>query len=90
MNEGRQSWRGKGREGRNYGVAFNVQYLGRNSTQTGRSFFGWDGKGSKGSSSNLSDVPNGAYTVRLTVTKALGFDDETEIWTSPAIALARA
>jgi subtilisin family serine protease len=76
-------------DNKSFGTAFNLQYLARNSTATEISLYGWDGKAAKGSPSKLSDVPNGTYYVKLTVTKALGTDAETETWTSPPITLAR-
>jgi hypothetical protein len=74
-------------DGKSFGVAFNVKYLARNSTSTAFFAFVWDGIAAKGP--NLSYVPNGVYTVRLTVTKALGTAAETETWTSPSITVAR-
>ena len=74
-------------DGKSYGVAFDFQYLSRNSTATGFFNFPWDGKGAKGP--NVSDVPNGTYTITLTATKPLGSDSETETWTSPAFTIAR-
>jgi subtilisin family serine protease len=74
-------------DGKSYGVAFDYKYLSRNSTATGFFAFPWDGKGAKGP--NVSDVPNGTYTITLTATKPLGSDSETETWTSPAFTIAR-
>ena len=74
---------------KSFGTAFNVQYLPRNSTSTARFNFVWDGTAAKGSPAKVGDVPNGTYYLKVTVTKALGTDTETETWTSPPITLAR-
>ena len=51
---------------------------------------GWlEGTTATGASTRVSVVPNGVYTVKLTVTKALGTAAETETWTSPSITVAR-
>lgn len=76
-------------DGKSFGTAFNVQYLPRSDTSTSRYGYAWDALAAKGSVSNLSSVPNGTYYVTLTVTKALGTDAETEMWTSPPITVAR-
>jgi minor extracellular serine protease Vpr len=76
-------------DNKSFGTAFNMQYLPRNSTATARFNFIWDGTAAKGAPSKVSDVPNGTYYLRVTVTKALGTDTETETWTSPPITLAR-
>jgi hypothetical protein len=76
-------------DGKSFGTAFNLQYLARSAASTDRSGFAWDGGAAKGAASKEAPVPNGTYTVVLTVTKALGTDAETETWTSPPITLAR-
>ena len=76
-------------DGKSMGVAFNYEYLPRNSAPTVGFGFGWNGQVSRGNSSNTSDIPNGVYTARLTVTKALGSDAETETWVSPQFTVAR-
>jgi minor extracellular serine protease Vpr len=70
--------------------ALEDEYLPRNSTTTGFFAFAWDGVTTNGKKINV--LPNGQYVVKLTVTKALGDDDNPahkEIWTSPVITIAR-
>ena len=74
-------------DGKSFGVAFDPKYLSRNQTATGFFDFVWNGKAAKGP--NVSDVPNGTYTVTLTATKPLGTASETETWTSPSFTIAR-
>jgi minor extracellular serine protease Vpr len=76
--------------GRAFHRAFEFQYVGRNSTATSFFAIAWDGKTTQGR--QVSDVPNGSYTVVLSVQKALGDDDNPahwESWTSPVITIAR-
>ncbi|MDH4261050.1 MAG: Fn3-like domain-containing protein [Gammaproteobacteria bacterium] len=71
------------------------QYVTRNRTPTGFFAFTWDGNTftGKGKNSNqLYTVPNGAYTVKLSVLKALGDESNPAHWetfTFPAITIAR-
>jgi subtilisin family serine protease len=72
------------------------EYVTRSSTPTGFFSFTWDGTTFTGKGKNASQapapVPNGQYTIKVSVLKALG--DETnpadwETWTSPVVTIAR-
>ena len=64
-------------------------YLGRNANN-GYFWVTWDGETQSGN--KVTTVPNGDYTIRLTVLKALGDPSDpahSETWTSPTITIAR-
>jgi len=74
------------------------EWVTRSSTATGFFAFSWDGelfKKDPSKAKQWSTAPNGTYTVRVTVKKALAEKDAKknpghyETWTSPAITLAR-
>lgn len=74
------------------------EWVTRNSTPGGFFAFTWDGdvfKKDPSKAKQWSTVPNGEYTVRVTVTKALADKNEKknpdhyEVWTSPKITIAR-
>lgn len=74
--------------------AFELEYVGRNSTAT--SFFSltWDGTRlhSNGGKGKTKEVPDGQYVVVLKVLKALGDENNPahwETWTSPVITIDR-
>lgn len=81
--------------GNSVGKVSDDEYVTRNSTPGGFFAFTWDGvtfRGPAGNPIGIKEVPNGTYTVKVSVLKALG--DETnpahwETWTSPAITVAR-
>lgn len=67
-------------------------YLPRNSTATGFFNWVWDGTTFKGKNGTPTPVPNGTYTVKLSVLKALGdpaVAADWETWTSPPVTIAR-
>ena len=66
-------------------------YLPRSATATGFFTWTWDGTTFKKGGA-ASPVPNGTYTVKLSVLKALGNPDNVadwETWTSPAVTIQR-
>jgi minor extracellular serine protease Vpr len=66
------------------------QYLPRNSTSTGFFSFTWDG--TMTTNGYTITAPNGTYTVKISLLKALGSAANTadwETWTSPTVTLAR-
>ncbi len=70
--------------------AYDLEYMGRNSTSTAFFAFAWDGKTVAGRKEYT--VPNGQYKIKLSVLKALGDDGNPahwETWTSPVITIAR-
>jgi minor extracellular serine protease Vpr len=76
--------------GKSWHRALEDEYVGRNSGAT--SFFAeaWNGTTQAGRKTYI--VPNGQYQITISVTKALGDDDNpahTESWTSPTITIAR-
>lgn len=76
--------------GKDWHLAFQEDFLPRNSTGTGFFAFSWDGVTTAGGKSYT--VPNGTYVVQLTVLKALGsasIPADTETWSSPVITIAR-
>jgi minor extracellular serine protease Vpr len=76
--------------GKSWHRAFNEDYLPRNSTNTGFFAFSWDGLTTSGSKTYV--VPNGSYTIKLSVLKALGDPANPahwETWTSPVVTVAR-
>jgi subtilisin family serine protease len=78
------------RTGVNMGVAYEQEYMGRNSTSGGFSSFSWDGKVEQ--NGQLVDVPNGQYYLKVEVLKPLGDESNPnhwEVWTTPNIAIMR-
>ncbi len=76
--------------GRSWHLAFQENYLPRNSTSTGFFAIGWDGVTVNGNKVNV--LPNGDYVMKVSVLKALGDPsnpNDIETWTSPVITLAR-
>ncbi len=76
--------------GQSWHWADNERYLGRNSGAN--SFFAipWDGTTFAGK--KIYSLPNGQYTLTISVLKALGDDNnpaDWETWTSPTITIAR-
>jgi subtilisin family serine protease len=70
--------------------AFQEEYLPRNSTSTGFFAFSWDGVTMAGNVATV--VPNGTYTIKLSVLKALGNPMNTadwETWNSSVVTIAR-
>jgi hypothetical protein len=71
------------------------EYFPRNATPTDFFWFAWDGTTFTGKGKNDSQwrtVPNGQYTVTVSVLKALGDEGNPahwETWTSPVITIAR-
>lgn len=77
--------------GKSWFTAISDDYLPRNSTSTGFYAFAWDGTTSKKNGTVLT-VPNGTYTLDVSVLKALG--DSTneahwEKWASPTVTIQR-
>jgi minor extracellular serine protease Vpr len=68
-------------------------FLPRNSTSTAFFEFDWDGTRGQDNGNNKRKVlPNGTYTLKLSVLKALGNENnpaDWETWTSPAFTIAR-
>jgi minor extracellular serine protease Vpr len=76
--------------GQNWHRAYDLEYVGRNSTPTAFFALPWDGITQQGN--RMVVVPNGNYVIELSVLKALGDDNNPnhwESWTSPVITLAR-
>lgn len=76
--------------GRAWHRAYDLNYVGRNSTENNIFSFPWDGTTVNGKKVNT--VPDGDYVVVISVQKALGDDDNPdhwETWTSPVINIAR-
>ena len=77
------------------GKVSDEEYVTRSSTPTGFFAFTWDGVTFRGPSGNpvlVRTAPNGVYTVKVSVLKALGDEAnpaDWETWTSPAITIAR-
>jgi minor extracellular serine protease Vpr len=70
--------------------AIQQEYVGRNSTSTAFSAYSWDGTTTSGN--RTYTVPDGQYTVKLSVLKALGDAANPahwETWTSPVITIDR-
>src|SRR5204862_4042599 len=79
-----------------YNFATQADFLARNSTATRFFEFDWDGTRSQdnggGNGEHRKAVPNGTYTLKLSVLKALGNASNSADWetfTSPPITLAR-
>ncbi len=76
--------------GKNWGRAYQEDYLPRNSTSTGFYAFSFDGTTTNNSKTTV--VPDGQYVLKVTVLKALGDETNsahTETWTSPQFNLDR-
>jgi minor extracellular serine protease Vpr len=76
--------------GKDWHRAEQIDYMPRNSAATSFFAFIWDGTTSAGKKSYT--VPNGQYTVTITVVKALGDESnpsDVETWTSPLFTIAR-
>ena len=76
--------------GKDWHRAEQDEYLPRNSAATSFFAFIWDGTTSAGKKSYT--VPNGQYSVTITVVKALGDENnpsDVETWTSPLFTIAR-
>lgn len=74
--------------------AFELEYLGRNSTATSFFSLNWDGTRlhSNGGKGKTKLVPDGQYVIVLKVLKALGDENNPahwETWTSPVITIDR-
>jgi len=70
----------------------NDEYLPRNSSASSFFLFFWDGTAINARGQTVTTVPNGSYTIKLTIVKALGDignPADVETWTSPVITLAR-
>jgi subtilisin family serine protease len=77
--------------GKNMHLVSLDSFLPRNTTTTGFFTWTWDGTTFKKGGS-ATPVPNGQYTVKVSVLKALGNPDNTadwETWTSPVVTIAR-
>jgi subtilisin family serine protease len=78
-----------------WGKVSDDEYVSRNSTPGGFFAFTWDGvtfRGQSGKPVGIREVPNGQYTVKVSVLKALGDESNPahwEIWNSPTITVAR-
>jgi minor extracellular serine protease Vpr len=76
--------------GRAWHRAFDLEYVGRNSTLGGFFALSWDGVTINGRRVNV--LPDGEYVIKLSVQKALGDPgnpDHWESWTSPVITIER-
>jgi subtilisin family serine protease len=76
--------------GKDWHRAFQLEYMGRNSTASSAFIFAWDGTTS--TTQKTYTVPNGDYRLTLRVVKALGDENnpaDVETWTSPVITVAR-
>ena len=79
-----------GADGKAWHRALQEEYLSRNSISTGFFAFTWDGTTTSGN--RTYTVPDGQYTVKLSVLKALGDAANPahwETWTSPVITIDR-
>ena len=77
--------------GKNWYTAISDDYLPRNSTATGFFAFNWDGTTVKKNGTVLT-VPNGTYTLDVSVLKALGDstnEADWEMWASPTVTIQR-
>ena len=77
--------------GKSVGTIFELEYMVRNSTTTGFYAFAWDGTTTV-KHKKVFTVPNGQYTIKLSVLKALGNpknSEDWETWTSPVFDIAR-
>ena len=76
--------------GKDWHRAFQLEYLPRSTSASSAFIFAWDGKTS--AAQKTYTVPNGVYTLTITVVKALGDANnpaDVETWTSPVITVAR-
>jgi minor extracellular serine protease Vpr len=74
----------------NWHRAYDLNYVGRNSTATAFFAFAWDGITTRGNRDVV--VPDGDYVIKLEIQKALGDENNPahwETWTSPVITIAR-
>jgi hypothetical protein len=67
------------RTGVNLGVAYEQEFMGRNSTTSGFWSFSWDGTVIN-SSGQVVDVPNGQYYLKVEVLKPLGDESNPAHW----------
>lgn len=78
------------KSGKNFGRAFDINYMPRNSDIDYFFHFLWDGLTMKGK--KVIEVPDGQYVIVLSVQKALGEDDNPahwETWTSEEFTIKR-
>jgi minor extracellular serine protease Vpr len=78
------------RTGVNWGEAYLDEFLTRNSTATSFFAIAWDGTTMQGG--QLKPVPNGQYSLKLEVLKALGDENNPahwETWQSPYLAVKK-
>ena len=77
--------------GKSVGTILQLDYMVRNSTTTGIYEFAWDGTTTV-KHNKVYTVPNGQYTIKLSILKALGNAKnpaDWETWTSPVFDIAR-
>jgi minor extracellular serine protease Vpr len=77
--------------GKSVGTILQLDYMVRNSTTTGIYEFAWDGTTTV-KNNKVYTVPNGQYTIKLSILKALGNSKnpaDWETWTSPVFDIAR-
>jgi minor extracellular serine protease Vpr len=77
--------------GKSVGTILQLDYMVRNSTTTGIYEFAWDGT-TTGRHNKVYTAPNGQYTIKLSILKALGDarnPADWETWTSPVFEIAR-
>jgi minor extracellular serine protease Vpr len=78
--------------GRSYQRAYDLEYVGRNSTAGAFFTLPWDGTTTRGGGRHTTEVPSGDYVIELSILKALGDannPDHWESWTSPVITVDR-
>ena len=74
------------------GTGLNLDFLARSSSPTTFFAFMWDGSTKKGQGQSLGNsgpVADGTYYAKLTLTKALGTQQQVETWTSPDFVIDR-
>ena len=74
------------------GTGLDLDFLARNSTPSAFFAFLWDGNTKKGQGKSLGNagaVPDGTYYAKLSLTKALGTQQQLETWTSPNFVIDR-
>jgi minor extracellular serine protease Vpr len=76
-------------QGRSAHRAYDLEYVGRNGTSGGYYVLPFDGITRNGN--RVNTLPNGTYSMRVEVQKALGGNDPAhwETWTSPTFTIAR-
>jgi subtilisin family serine protease len=77
--------------GKSVGTILQLDYMVRNSTTTGIYEFAWDGTTTV-KNNKVYTVPNGQYTIKLSILKALGNSKnpaDWETWISPNFDIAR-